>query len=108
MSGRENLKFAVVELLDQRLQVVPTSANDFHFPLRVLGGIAGVSGVNHDVLAEFATDCPRRGLARVGWAKHAADFGHGLGALVHDSEDFLQAALRSEERRVGKEGRSRW
>src|ERR1039457_6559394 len=31
---------AVVELLDERFEVVFTSVDDFHFPLRVLGRIA--------------------------------------------------------------------
>src|SRR5882724_3328251 len=52
----EGSEFAVVEVLDQRLEVVLADADDFHFPLRVLGRIAGVSGVDHDVLAELAAD----------------------------------------------------
>src|SRR5207248_7657103 len=48
----------------------------------------------------------------VAHAEHAADVAHdglrGHGAVGDDLRDSLAPVFRSEERRVGKEGRSRW
>src|ERR1017187_9333082 len=87
-------KFAVVKLLDKRLQIIVTRADDLHFALGVIGRIAGVRGIDHDVLAEFATNGARRRLARVRGAEDAADFGHRVRAFIHDRQDLFHAALR--------------
>src|SRR5438094_3923348 len=88
------LELALVKLFDERLQVVFGDVDDAHFAFGVFRRIAGVSGVDHDVLAEFAADRARGRLARVGRPEHAADLVDGVGALVDHGHDLFETGLR--------------
>src|SRR5260221_1336414 len=81
--GFRTSEFAVVKVFDERLQVIFADLDDFHFSLGVVGRIAGVGGVDHDVLAEFAANGAGRRLAGIGGPENAANLCDGIGALIH-------------------------
>src|SRR6266567_1352375 len=57
-----------VKLLHHLPKVVLAYVHDAHFALGVLFRVAGMGGVDHDGLPEFAPNRPGRGLGRVGRA----------------------------------------
>ena len=71
------------------------------------GGIAGVRGVDHDGLAEFAADGSGRRLGGVGRAEHVADFVDGAHAFINQRDALFACRAWSSRLREFRRARGR-
>src|SRR5438445_4409348 len=75
-----------VKLLDHAPEIVLAHVNDPHFTAGVCLGVTGVSGVDHDVLAELPANRSRRRLRRIGRAENVADFAHCFDTFINQRD----------------------
>ena len=52
----ERTLLAAIEVFNQRFEIILVNLDDCHFAFRVLNGIRGMRGVDHDRLAKFAAN----------------------------------------------------
>jgi len=78
---------------DDLFEIVFTGFDDAEFAFGVLGGVAGVGGVDHDGRAEFAADGAWRRLGRVGGTEDIADLVHSADTFVNEGDTFLGAGF---------------
>lgn len=88
------------ELFHRAFENVVAHLDDAEFALGAFRRVAGVRGVDHDGLTEFAADRAGRGLGRIGGAEDVADFGDGIDAFVDQRDAGLGAGLVAEFRRT--------
>jgi hypothetical protein len=83
----------LIKTFDEGFEVVFANPDDAHFAARILGGIGGVRGVDHDGRAELAANGARRRLGRIGRAEDLANFAHGINALIDKDNALLGAGF---------------
>src|SRR6266542_2727235 len=87
----ERKLLVVIEVFNQRFEIILVDSNDTHFAFCVLRRIRCVRGVDHDGLPEFSSDRPWRRLRRIGWAEHVANLAHGVHTLINNGDRFFRA-----------------
>src|SRR6266516_92034 len=82
-----------VKLLDDSLEGVFPEADDADLTLGVFRGVAGVSGVDHDIRAELLADRAGWRLGRIGRAEDVADLVHRVDPFIDQRDAFFGAGL---------------
>src|SRR6266511_4050033 len=86
----ERKLLVVIEVFNQRFEIILVDSNDSHFAFCVLRRIRCVCSVDHDGLPEFSPDRPWRRLRRIGWAEDVANLVHGIHALINNGDRFFR------------------
>src|SRR6266545_6324016 len=87
----ERKLLAVIEVFNQRFEIILVDSNDSHFTFCVLRRIRCVCGVDHDGLPEFSPDRAWRRFGRVGRAEHVANLAYGVYALINNGNGFFRS-----------------
>src|SRR6266511_1319888 len=86
----ERKLLAVIEVFNQRFEIILVDSNDSHFTFCVLRRIRCVRGIDHDGLPEFSPDRTWRCFGRVGRAEHVANLADGVHALINNGDRFFR------------------